>query len=34
VEGPCLEVVVCLLGRRRCIARVRRRLNLITGETK
>lgn len=27
IEGPCLEVVVCLLGRRRCLERVNRFLN-------
>ena len=26
IEGPCLEVVVCLLGRRRCLERVNRYL--------
>ncbi len=29
VEGPCLEVVVCLLGRARSIERVRRQLSLL-----
>ena len=34
IEGPCLEVVVCLLGRRRCAERARRQLNLIAGDTE
>jgi len=29
VQGPCLEVVVSLLGRRRCLDRVRRQLNTV-----
>lgn len=29
VQGPCLEVVVSLLGRRRCLDRVRRQLNAL-----
>jgi len=34
VEGPCLEVVVCLLGRRRTIDRIQARLKLIAGDSK
>ena len=34
VEGPCLEVVVCLLGRRRALDRVRARLKLIAGDAR
>lgn len=29
VQGPCLEEVVCLLGRRRCLDRIHRQLNTL-----
>lgn len=29
VEGPCLEVVVCLLGRRRCLERIQNQLSVL-----
>ena len=33
VQGPCLEVVVCLLGRRRCAERARRQLKSLVGDS-
>jgi hypothetical protein len=32
MQGPCLEVVVCLLGRQRCLDRVARQLDAMRSD--